>query len=44
MDKGKGARMLDKRRDSGAIVKLIEELRQAILLYQVGIVENCGSI
>ena len=34
LDKGKGARILDKRRDSGAIVKLVEELRQATLLYQ----------
>ena len=41
LDKGKGARILDKRRDSGAIVKLVEELRQAILLYQVRTVENC---
>lgn len=43
LDKGKGARVLDKRQDSGAIVKLVEELRQAILLYQVGNIENCRS-
>ena len=34
--KGKLARFLDKTRDSGAIAKLSEELRQAILVYQVG--------
>ena len=43
LEKGKGARILDKRRDSGVIVKLVEELRQAILLYQVRTVENCLS-
>ena len=40
MGKGKGAKILDKKQDSGAIVKLVEELRQAILLYQVCTVEN----
>jgi len=40
LDKGKVAKILDKRQDSGRIVKLIEELRQAILIYQVGTVEN----
>jgi hypothetical protein len=38
LDKGKGARILDKNRDSGMAAKLVEELRQAILLYQVGTV------
>lgn len=36
-DKGKVARILDKARDAGEVVKLIERLRQAILVYQVGI-------
>ena len=40
LDKGKGARILDKKKDSGTVVKLIEELQQTILLYQVGTVEN----
>lgn len=30
------ARFLDKTQDSSAVVKLIEELRQTILVYQVG--------
>ena len=34
--KGKAARILDMRRDSRVVVKLVEELRQAILIYQVG--------
>ena len=38
LGKGKGARILDKKRDSGKVVKLVEELRQAILIYQVGTV------
>ena len=38
LGKGKGARFLDKKRDSGKVVKLVEELRQAILIYQVGTV------
>ena len=42
-DKGKMAKMLDKKRNSGAIVKLVEQLRQAILVYQVGTVESCRS-
>ena len=36
---------LDEERDSGAIVRLVEQLRQAILIYQVGTVEghrSCG--
>ena len=40
LDKGKGAKILDKKKDSGTVVKLIEELQQTILLYQVGIIEN----
>ena len=38
--KGKATRILDKRQDSGMVVKLIEELRQAILIYQVGPVKD----
>ena len=34
-EKGKVARALDKKRDSGEVIKLIEKLRQAILVYQV---------
>ena len=37
LGKKMGARILDKRQDSGIVVKLIEELRQATLLYQVGV-------
>ena len=44
LDKGKTARILDKRRDSGAIVKLVEELRQAILLYQVRTIETVDRV
>lgn len=44
LDKGKMTRILDKRQDSGMIAKLVEELRQAILVYQVGIVENCRPV
>ena len=40
LNKGKAARILDKRKDSGAIIKLVEELRQAVLLYQVSTVMN----
>jgi hypothetical protein len=40
LDKGKRARILDKRKDSGMAAKLVEELRQAILFYQVGTNEN----
>jgi hypothetical protein len=40
LDKGKGARILDKNKDSGMAAKLVEELRQAILLYQVSAVEG----
>ena len=35
------AKFLDKKRDSGAIVRLVEQLRQAILIYQVGAAESC---
>ena len=35
--------MLDKKRDSGAIVKLVEQLRQAILIYKVCIADSCRS-
>ena len=46
LEKGKGARILDKRQDSGMVVKLVEELRQAILIYQVGLdaVENHDQV
>jgi hypothetical protein len=36
LEKGKLARVLDKGRDSEEVIKLIEKLRQAILVYQVG--------
>ena len=42
-EKGKVAKFLDKKRDSGAIVRLVEQLRQAILIYQVGAAESCRS-
>jgi hypothetical protein len=40
LPKGKVARILDKTQDSQAIIKLVEDLRQAILIYQVGTVGN----
>ena len=43
LEKGKRARILDKPQDSGMVVKLIEGLGQAVLLYQVGIVKNRRS-
>ena len=43
LDKGKGARILDKKKDSGTVVKLVEELRQAVLIYQVGTVGSQRS-
>ena len=43
-EKGKVAKILDKKRDSGTIVKLVEELRQAILIYQVGTVGCCNKV
>lgn len=36
-EKGKLARILDKMQDSGEVIKLIEQLRRAILTYQVGV-------
>ena len=36
-EKGKVARILDKAQDTGEVVKLIEQLRRAILIYQVTI-------
>lgn len=36
LDKGKMAQFRDKRKDSETIVKLVEMLRQAILIYRVG--------
>ena len=36
-EKGKIARVLDKARDSGEVIKLVEELRRAILVYQVSV-------
>ena len=36
-EKGKVARVLDKTQDSGEVIKLVEELRRAILVYQVGV-------
>ena len=36
LEKGKIVRVLDKGRDSEEVIKLIEKLRQAILVYQVG--------
>jgi len=36
-EKGTAARVLDKMRDSGEVVKLVEELRRAILVYQVSV-------
>ena len=35
LGKKKATRILDKKQDSGKVVKLAEELRQAILIYQV---------
>jgi hypothetical protein len=43
LGKGKVARFLDKTQDSSAVVKLIEELRQAILIYQVGTIGSLRS-
>lgn len=37
LEKGTAARILDKTQDSQAVIKLVEDLRQAILIYQVGI-------
>ena len=35
LEKGKAARFVDKGRDSGEVVKLVERLREAITRYQV---------
>jgi hypothetical protein len=35
-EKGKVSRLLDRKRDLGKVVGLVEELRRAILMYQVG--------
>ena len=43
LDKGKVAKYLDKKRDSGVIIKLVEQLRQAVLMYQVGTADGCRS-
>ena len=42
-EKGKVAKFLDKKRDSGVIVSIVEQLRQAILIYQVSTAEGCRS-
>lgn len=39
--KGRLARFVDKSRDSSEITKLSEDLQQAILIYQVGVLINC---
>jgi hypothetical protein len=39
-EKGVWDRLLDKKQDSGAIVKFAEELQHAILIYQVGTFSN----
>jgi hypothetical protein len=36
LGKGRAAQILDKAQDSGIVANLIEQLRRAILLYQVG--------
>lgn len=36
LGKGKAAKILDKNQDSGVVIKLFEDLQQAILIYQVG--------
>ena len=40
MRKGKTAQILDKTQDSQAVIKLVEDLRQAILIYQVGVISG----
>ena len=42
-EKGKVAKFLDKKRDAGVIVRLVEQLRQAILVYQVSTAGNYRS-
>ena len=41
-EKGKVARILDKAQDTGEVVKFIEQLRRAILIYQVTIKHHRG--
>ena len=43
LGKRKAARILDKTQDSQAIIKLVEDLRQAIFIYQVGTIRNHGD-
>ena len=43
LEKGKIARILDKTQDTGEVIKLIEQLRRAILIYQVTI-KYCQSL
>ena len=38
--KGKVARILDKTQDSQLVIKLVEDLQQAILIYQVGTIRR----
>ena len=37
LEKGKFARVLDKMQDSQVVIRLVEKLRQAVLIYQVSI-------
>ena len=39
-EKGKVARVLDKSRDSQEVIGLVEKLRQAILIYQVSVIDS----
>ena len=45
-EKGKVARVLDKTQDSQEVIRLVEKLRQAILIYQVstGDLKRSGSV
>ena len=43
LNKGKVVGILGKKKDSGVVVKLVQELRQAVLLYQVGTVGSQRS-
>ena len=38
------ARILDKAQDSGMVIKLVKDLRQAILIYQVGTIMICQDL
>ena len=42
-EKGKVARVLDKSKDGQEVVRLVEKLRQAILVYQVSVGDRKGS-